>query len=163
MAAGGSACTDPPRPDPAPAPSGIPRLSTALHVHWTGPDDPVSRPLAVVLDEPGGPLDRIVSDPDVTTFLNDRFHPWFLAPGSAEGLPAAPAVWFVDAKGCILGGPHRPESPEDWITAANDAVTADPDDTEPGPRLRFVAAGFDVPARHPIRGQCGIGGNPLKP
>ena len=154
LAAALGGCSDPPDPPPAPSPSGIPRFSTAAYVRWAGPGDPVSRPLAVFVDVPGGDLDQLVADPDVTTFLNDRFHAWFLTPEAAEGLPTAPAAWFVDGEGCLLGGPERPAGPASWIAAANTAVAAPPEDRHPAPRLSFVSFGLEVPALHPLRGLC---------
>src|SRR5204862_5947019 len=68
----GIACHDPPTPPPTQGPDDLPRWSLAPHVSWAGLDAPATRPLAVFVDDPGGPLDQIAADADVTTFLNDR-------------------------------------------------------------------------------------------
>jgi hypothetical protein len=86
-------------------------------VSWSGVTDPGNRPLAVFVDDPGGPLDRIAADADVTTFLNDRFTPIFLIP---ERAPLARGVSFLDREGCVLLGPIAPPSPAAFIEIAND-------------------------------------------
>lgn len=149
-----SGCADPADPPAAADPSGVQRWSAAPHVRWAGPADPVRRPLAVLVDHPGGPLDRIAADPDVTTFLNDRFHPWFLPPEVAGGAPDAPATWWLDERGCLLYGPTRPATPEAWIADANAAALVH-QRGDPATRalpLRPALPGLD-PA-HPLRGGC---------
>jgi hypothetical protein len=86
-------------------------------VHWAGLGDADTRPLAVFVDDPGGPLDRIAADPDVTTFLNDRFTPVFLVP---ERSPLTRGVTFLDRDGCLLLGPAVPTSPAGFVQLAND-------------------------------------------
>src|SRR5436190_1822950 len=95
----GIACHDPPTPPPTQGPDDLPRWSLAPHVSWAGLDAPATRPLAVFVDDPGGPLDQIAADADVTTFLNDRFTPIFLIP---ERAPLARGVSFLDSEGCVL-------------------------------------------------------------
>jgi hypothetical protein len=110
-------CSGPPEPLPA-----VPATtSVAVHVEWLDVGARVEAPIAVVRDAPGGPLDRVVSDPDVTTFLNDRFHPIFVA--AAHG--GAGTVTFRDGCGCVLLGPLSPATPGAFIDAAN-AVMLDP-------------------------------------
>lgn len=116
------ACHDPPTPPPTHGPDDLPRWSKAPHVRWAGLADarttsPDMRPLAVFVDDPGGPLDRIAADPDVTTFLNDRFTPVFLVP---ERSPLARGVSFLDRDGCLLLGPVAPASPAEFVALAND-------------------------------------------
>lgn len=150
-----AACSDPPDPAPSPPPSAVPQWSTARHVRWAGPDDPVSRPLAIFADMPGGPMDALAADDDVTTFLNDRFHPWFLDPDAASDLPRAPTAWFVDPRGCLVDGPWTPATPTEWIAHANAVLLrlADPADS----RSRTQPIGqpvFPLPESHPLRGRC---------
>jgi hypothetical protein len=104
------ACTNPSAPtaaptaDPAAAPPQRVNASLATSVEWKRETDEVTRPVALVVDRPGGPLDTIVADPDVTTFLNDRFHPVFRTEG---GQPMG-TVWFLSADGCPLDEPESP-------------------------------------------------------
>ncbi len=75
-------------------------------------------PVALVRDAPGGALDRVVADPDVTTFLNDRFHPTFelLAPGGVG------SVTFLDGCGCRVRGPATPADAAAFIALANEVM-----------------------------------------
>ncbi len=107
-------CSDPPSPPPLARANG----SLAPHVEWAREDAPVSRPVALFVDTPGGPLDTIASNSDVATFLNDRFHPVFRR--AAAG--AAPTLHFYSADGCLLAGPLAPTSPESFIALANEVV-----------------------------------------
>ena len=145
---------DPPAPTPVPGPSDLPRWSEAPYVAWTGPAAPISRPLAVFVDLPGGPMDQIASDADVATFLNDRFHPWFLVPEAAPDLAAPPAALFLDSHGCLLRGPDRPESPAAWIDEANAVLLALSRGEAHGHALPPQRFGFSLPAEHPLRGRC---------
>ena len=142
-------CSDPPTPPATPAPSdGLPRYSTAPHVQWAGLA-PTDRILAVFVDEPGGPLDRLAHDPDVATFLNDRFSPIFLPPELAPDLPEA--IWFVDRSGCLRHAPIRPLTPPDFIAAANTVMLNSPPQTyRPTPEKW----GVSVPESHPLWLAC---------
>lgn len=100
-------------------------------------------PFAVFIDEPNGPLDRIAHHPDVATFLNDRFHAIFLTPQWA----AHPTgMLFLDADGCVLLGPVMPDTSDDWIDMANQAV------------IQTASTSFDgianMPTGHPLAGRC---------
>jgi hypothetical protein len=112
----GVACHDPPTPPPTQGPDDLPRWSLAPHVSWSGLSGPATRPLAVFVDDPGGPLDRIAADLDVTTFLNDRFTPIFLIGTRSPGA----GVTFLDGGGCVLLGPIEPSTPDAFIEIAND-------------------------------------------
>lgn len=116
------ACSDPPSPAPVASPSG----STAPWVEWRAADAPVRGPVVVVVDEPGGPMDRLVADPDVTTFLNDRFHPLFRRTFQAEGV-AQPTGTLRFYDGCArpLTTALTPDSPDAFIAAANDVIVRD--------------------------------------
>ena len=143
------ACSDPPTPPATPPPSSdLPRYATAPHVQWTGLA-PTERILAVFVDAPGGPLDRIAHDPDVATFLNDRFSPIFLTPELAPDLP--PAIWFIDRSGCLRHPPLRPVSPGEFIAAGN-AVMLD------SPPQKYTIApenwGLPLPEGHPLWLEC---------
>lgn len=83
---------------------------------WKDDGAPVSAPIASFVDSPGGPVDRLAADPDVTTFLNDRFHPIFhtVDPAQPPG-----TVEFLTADGCSFGPPLVPASPGELIEAAN--------------------------------------------
>ena len=149
------ACKDPPPPPPERAPEDLPRWSKAPYVLWSGPQSPVSRPLAVFVDDPGGPLDRIIADVDVTTFLNDRFHPWFLTPEVAPGLvPSPPQALILDAAGCLRVAPFLPESPSAWIAVANRALIELAEGRAATGALPEVQFGFLLSPEHPLRGQC---------
>lgn len=122
------ACTDPPPPAPARPAS----ASTAAWVEWRTTDEPVSRPVALVVDVPGGPLDRVVADVDVTTFLNDRFHPVFASPTPER---AAGTVHFLDACGCPLAPPASPATPAAFIALANTIIVKPASTRCQAPRL----------------------------
>lgn len=108
-------CSDPPPPAPPPRTT----ASNALYVEWKGEDEPVRRPVVLVVDRPGGSADRAVADVDVTTFFNDRFHPVFRR--AAE--PAGPGtVQFFAVDGCPLTAPFTPESPAHLIEVANRVI-----------------------------------------
>lgn len=113
-----AACQDPPDPAPIPSSTG----SMAPWVEWRSPDAPVRGPVAFVVDRPGGPLDRIVAHPDVTTFLNDRFHPMFRTDSRAQ--PTG-TVRFYDGCGCPLTRALVVETPEAFIAAANKVIVRD--------------------------------------
>ena len=105
-----------------------------------------SRPIALFIEEPGGPLDQAAHDADVATFLNDRFHAVFLTPaysGQARGM------WFVSPQGCLLLGPVLPVDATAWSQAANAAVEV----TGAGAGWSGVAG---VAAPHPLSGACPV-------
>lgn len=112
-------------PPPEPGPSGVAGSPTVSHVptqsyvEWVSQDAPVARPLAVFVDPEGGALEQIARDPDVTTFLNDRFAP-LLLPSFGDQPTGTAAIYTAD--GCVLVAPFRPTSPEAWIGEANRAV-----------------------------------------
>ena len=107
------------------------------------------RPLAVFVDEPGGPVDRIAHHVDVATFLNDRFHPLFLTPAAAPDLPRG--VLFLSPAGCLLAAPLVPEDGAAFIAAANAMMLSpQPQPLLPAPRQW----GIDLPADHPLHMQC---------
>ena len=108
------ACSDPPDPPPVSTSS-----STARWVLWRSDEEPVEHPVAVFVDEPGGPVDRIAGNSDVTTFLNDRFHPVF-----HRDDPAQPrgTVQFLSADGCALTPALTPADAHEFIEAANVVV-----------------------------------------
>ena len=152
---GPAGCSDPPPPPPVPGPTYLPRWSVAPYVAWTGPSAPVRLPLAVFIDSPGGPLDAIAANLDVTTFLNDRFHPWFLTPGAAPGLTeATPAALILDETGCVLVAPFLPDGPDAWIEAANQALREQREGKHPTGALPQITFSFPLPEDHPLRGRC---------
>lgn len=102
------ACSDPPDPPPVSASE----LTLASHVEWREGPSTAERPIVVVIDQRGGPVDRLVAHPDVTTFLNDRFHP-VLQPGPDATLA------FYTATGCALTGPLSLTEPAEFIAIAN--------------------------------------------
>ena len=146
-------CSDPPDPEPAAAPIGIPQWSTAPYVQWTGPDDPITRPLAVLIDQPGGPLDQIAADPDVTSFLNDRFHPWFIIPEQVQHLSAGQAL-FLNPEGCVLSAISSPQSPLDWIDSANSALLENEQPSRKQPLEVLPIWAFSLPESHALYGKC---------
>lgn len=113
-----ASCSDP----PAPPPVSDPGRSVAVHVEWRAPEAAVRAPVAVFVDSVGGPADRLAADPDVTTFLNDRFHP-VLLPSYAD--QPSGTVAFYDGAGCLLAGPALPGDAQALIDLAN-GVMLDP-------------------------------------
>ncbi|MES2640458.1 MAG: hypothetical protein V4850_13275 [Myxococcota bacterium] len=113
-----SACKDPPSPAAIPSPTG----STAPWVEWRAVDAPVHGPVVLVVDRPGGAIDRLVADVDVTTFLNDRFHPLFRAEPAGPDAQPVGTVQFYDGCGCPLTPPLTPATPAAFIAAANEVI-----------------------------------------
>jgi len=66
-------------------------------------------------------LDRVAADPDVTTFLNDKFQPIFLVPDVAPEF-ADSTVLFFAADGCLLAKPTQIRRPQDFIDLANQVM-----------------------------------------
>ena len=110
-----AACSDP----PAPPPLSDPARTVAVYVEWRAPDAAVRAPVVVFVDVAGGPVDRLAADSDVTTFLNDRFHPVLLPAYAAQPVGT---VAFYDGEGCLLAGPARPADPQALIDLANGVV-----------------------------------------
>ncbi len=121
---------------------------------WTGPGPPSGRPLAVFIDQPGGPLDQIAADEDVTTFLNDRFEPWFLIPEIAPSLGPAPRMWFFDAQGCVLASSTGVPDATAWINLANRVISAPPAVARAGLRPPPTFVGLQLAADHPLQSMC---------
>lgn len=146
------ACSDPADPPPVAPPAGIPRWSTAPYVHWQGPDSPPTGLwIALFVAPTGGPLDQIAADPDVSSFLNDRFEAWFVLPSKATGWPEG--VTFIDRQGCIRAGPATPTTAQAWIGFANGAVRGQ---SLPAPSAGLPPAhlGFALPDGHPLGLSC---------
>lgn len=93
--------------------------------------------MARVVDVPGGTLDRLVADPDVTTFLNDRFYPIFREPGLYEDEPLALAgtLQFFTPSGCPITAPVRVWSTQELIDVANAVALRSGTDSSTSPRL----------------------------
>ncbi|MEL6341875.1 MAG: hypothetical protein AAFV53_02005 [Myxococcota bacterium] len=140
-----SSCSDPPSPAPTPGPDDLPRWSTAPYVRWKGPATSNGRVVALFVEEPDGPLDRIAADADVTSFLNDRFHAIFLTPARA-GLSRG--VWFISPHGCLLSGPTQPKDAETWIDIGNAVMLSS---GQGGQKWRGVP---EVKAGSPLQGAC---------
>ena len=146
-------CSDPAVPNPVPDPEGIPRWSTSIHIHWSNPADPPTRPLAIFIGDPGGPIDQIVTNSDVTTFLNDRFDPWFIIPDMVQGIDAETAL-FLDLDGCSLGSAISPVGPSQWIGYANLALETLHEGSHDGPLSPSPVWNIAIPSTHPIHGTC---------
>lgn len=129
----GIACSDPPPPPPVVQNTG----SSSAYVEWANDRTPVTQPLAVFTDAPGGPADKLTHNADVATFLNDRFHPIFLTlPGTA------PSIRFYTADGCPLTEALLPRNASDLIDIANRVIVM-PDATG------HQAARFPMPCPRP--------------
>lgn len=136
------ACSDPPDPSPA-----APTASIAKWVEWRADDAPVERPVVVFVDEPGGSVDRIAANADVTTFLNDRFHPRF---HTTDAQQPVGTVQFLSADGCALTPPLTPSSPDDFIAAANAVVVRDEAVKRTAPRFTRSCADRTLPIGGPL-------------
>jgi hypothetical protein len=91
-------------------------------VIWQAPEAPVDKPVALFVDVPGGPMDRLAADPDVATFLNDRFHPVFLT--SSDAQPTGTVAFYAPG-GCPLTPPASPADAPAWIALANEVIQRD--------------------------------------
>lgn len=127
--------------------------------------------MAILIDEPGGLLDSLAGHPDVTTFLNDRFHPMFFS----DSTPAqpTPVTLLLDASGCLLAAPITATEATIWLQAVNAAALAHVDrgpapirgDTTerassphgagmPGGRPNLAVPLHEFPQDHPLRRPC---------
>lgn len=61
----------------------------------------------------------LARDPDVTTFLNDRFHPLLV---SQFGAQPRGTVAIYSADGCLMIEAFVPGAPSGFITRANVAI-----------------------------------------
>ena len=113
--------------------------SHARWVGWRALDQAVAAPIAWFSGAPGGSVDQIAMDRDVTTFLNDRFSPVFEV-GEAE------TVQFLTADGCAFGLPLPLRSAEAFIDAANLVIVADEARGRQGSSPRRDCPGGDPPA-----------------
>ena len=108
----------------------------------------------MVVDQPGGPLDRLLADPDLTTFVNDRFTPLFLMPSAAPALPG-PSVQVLDARGCWRLPPQAPADAAQLIALLNGVMRAQaagqPAQARPSPPQEW---GVPMPAGHPLQLAC---------
>ena len=153
-------CVDPPDPPPVRAPADRPSWSTAPWVVWAAVDTRGPGPLAVFVGPPGGAMDQIAADADVTTFLNDRFVPLFVPSDLAPDLPEG--AFFLNAEGCVLDGPWTPQSAADWISHGNavllalDEGQAHPYPLDPAPRPERW--GFRLHSDAPLNARCGRSG-----
>jgi len=106
--------------------------------------------VVLVWDQPGGPVERLLAEPDLTTFLNRRFSPTLLEPG-----PAGPRLEVIDEAGCWRLPPWTPGSSEEITAALNRAELAraagEPGQARP-PLLAEALPG--LPADHPLRRSC---------
>lgn len=94
-------------------------------------------------------------EPDVATFLNDRFQAWFLIPSVAGSFGPAPSAWLLTPAGCLLNGPFHPETAGGWITLANQASAdwaAGKQGTPPVAPWKIPA--LNLPSHHPLRAAC---------
>lgn len=148
-------CRDPVDPPALSGPSDLPRWSTAPHVRWGGLDEVPERVGVVVVDEAGGSLDLLSHDPDLATFLNDRFTPWFLIPEVAPSPLPRRGVVFIDTAGCLLAGPSEPADAAEWIEQANQVLLdqAAGKSGDAWPSSPSWSA-LSPPADHPLQLRC---------
>lgn len=89
-------------PPPAAPPPDLPSWSEAPYVRWSSLGATGER--FVIIDVAGGPIERALADPDVTTALNDRFAPLFLHPRARPALTERlgyPSATALDGDGCV--------------------------------------------------------------
>lgn len=106
-------------------------------MQWRRDDAPVDRPVALFVDAPGGPADRLAADPDVTTFLNDRFHPVFHVADPAQ--PSG-TVQFLSPGGCAIAPPALPPTAADLIARMNAIIVLPEAHEGRSPRLSRICA-----------------------
>ena len=88
-------------------------------MEWRSASDPVRGPVVLVRDTPGGAIDRLVADPDVTTFFNDRFHPVFV---TSDFVRETGTIHFLDGCGCPLGPVATPRTAAAILYLANTVI-----------------------------------------
>lgn len=97
--------------------------STSSWVRFAPADSGGER--AVIVDTPGGELDRLLSDPDVATVLNDRFAPIFLHPTSVPAFTARvgwPSLTVLDPDGCLRLHSDAPPDAAALVERINEAL-----------------------------------------
>jgi len=100
----------------------MPHWSSAPYVVWSGPSSWSDRPGVIVVERRDGPLDLLLHDADLATFLNDRFQAWFLTPDAAPAPLPSHGVAFVSPGGCLLRPPAVPQSSSEWVEMANEIL-----------------------------------------
>ena len=109
---------------------------------------PTGRIVALIVDRPGGPLDKLIADPDVSTFLNDRFDAHFVHPEEI-GVPGSRTV-LLTPEGCPRSEAIAAATPAAWIASVNAALETPPGSTPAG-RLPGIAGVLDD---HPLARPC---------
>lgn len=124
-------------------------------MRWSGLAEWSERPVVVVVDRAGGPLDQLAADPDLATFLNDRFQAWFISPEAAPPPLPRRGVVFTTPEGCRLAGPLEPASADAWIAAANE-VLLEVHGGAPGQAWEQTPSwtALSPPSGHPLRLGC---------
>lgn len=112
-----AACGDGRKPAASPSPKDLPRWSSTEYVEWNGPNDRASQPIALIIDRTDGPLDQMCGDVDVTSFLNDRFHPIFIHSRVMPSIDSA--LILISPNGETLGGPLAPHNASALIQLGN--------------------------------------------
>ena len=82
---------------------------------------------ALIIDVPGGSVDRLLHDADVATVLNDRFETVFLHPRARPALTARfgwPSISTLDGEGCVRSTLRSPATAADTIRSLNDGLVA---------------------------------------
>lgn len=143
LGAGQLGCSDPPPPPPT-------SDGAASYVLWLSLEAPRRGPIVIVWDRPGGPVERLLAEPELTTFLNRRFSPSLLDPGSA-----GPSLEVVDESGCWRLTPWRPASSAEITEALNRAELGRAAG-EPGLPRPALSADLlpGAPLDHPLRLSC---------
>jgi hypothetical protein len=119
----GLGCVPRPAPPPPTPPLDTPAWSTAARVPLAPLDVVGER--AIAIDLPGGALDQLLADPDVTTVLTDRFSTIFLHPRARPELTARfgwPSLTAVDGDGCVRATALHPADAAALLAALNQAL-----------------------------------------
>lgn len=115
----------------------MPVASSAEAVHWHDAAERVDRPVVRVVDDPDGPLDRLVGTAEAADTLNTGFHAVYRRPGQYAGEPTArrATVQFFRADGCPLTDAVRVHSARELADVAGAVLVRDDVSAPPSPHL----------------------------
>lgn len=125
-------------------PLDLPDWSESQYVRWASVK--VEDERAIILDVPGGQIDKMLDNESVSSMLNAEFRAIFLHPRARPWLTAHlgwPSITFVDAEGC-LRSTGTPANEADLVTLIEEGIRARDEDVKKSLPMRRPSVG-DIP------------------